>query len=338
MSPLRLNHEPRQCRPRAARAKKLSEFERIARISALFATRIHSQVKVGIGDDAAVLRRGKGDLVWTVDSSVEGVHFRRDWLKDQDIGWRSFHAAVSDLAAMGAKPIGALSALELPKDYDERSLMRLLQGQKDAANALGCPIIGGNLASAASVAVTTTVLGQTTHALLRSGARVDDELWLVGELGLAAAGLACLMDASRKPWGSAVERCVAAWRRPEALIRRGRALLGRAHAAIDISDGLVGDAEHIAESSRVAVELNVDVLADLLRPELRNVAEQLSLSAIEFALHGGEDYALLATGPRSRRPRWASPIGRVVAGRGVWGTSREKGRQRLRSGFDHFRS
>jgi thiamine-monophosphate kinase len=314
----------------------LNEFERIAAIRELFSVPSAKHVKVGIGDDAAVVRCGRGDLVWTVDSSVQDVHFRLGWLGEEDIGWRSFQAAASDLAAMGAKAIGALSALELPRDFPERSLVRLLGGQRDAARNLRCPIIGGNLAAAATVSVTTTVLGEANQTLLRSSARVGDELWLVGEVGLAAAGLGCLMGSARDRRGQAAEYCIGVWRRPVALIGRGRALLGRAHSAIDISDGLVGDAKHIAEASRVAIEIDTLALAHSLRSELRTVAERLSRPAIELALYGGEDYSLLATGPGHLRPRWAQVIGRVVAGNGVWAWSKVGGRRRLRRGFDHF--
>jgi thiamine-monophosphate kinase len=318
------------------RPARSGEFERIARIRSLFALPASRQVKVGIGDDAAILRGIDGDLVWTVDSCVQDVHFRFDWLGAKDVGWRSFQAAASDLAAMGAKPVAALSALELPRSYDDRSVARLLSGQKAAATMLGCPIVGGNLSSAGVVSVTTTVLGQTKRALLRSGARVGDELWLVGDVGLAAAGYHWLTVAAQRRRERVADCCVTAWRRPQALIGRGRALIGRAHSAIDVSDGLVGDAQHIAESSQVAIELDVDAVAGLLRPELRRVAELLSRSAIDLALYGGEDYALLATGPRSRRPRWANAIGSIVAGKGVWGISRASGRKRLKRGFDHF--
>ncbi|HEY5959302.1 MAG TPA: thiamine-phosphate kinase [Polyangiaceae bacterium] len=316
----------------------MGEFQRIGRIQHLFSAMTGPYVQLGIGDDAAVLSCPRGGrLVWTIDSSVEDVHFRRDWLSEGDIGWRSFHAAVSDIAAMGAKPVGALSALELPAHLGDAPLQRLLQGQADAAVSLACPVIGGNLARSAKLTVTTTVLGRTQDRVLtRSGASVGDEIWLVGDVGLAAAGLSCLMSGRRLLRGSAVERCIAAWRRPVALIARGRALVGRASSAIDVSDGLVGDARHLAQASGVGIELDLDSIEGFMCPELHSVAETLASTALNWALYGGEDYALLATGQAAARPRWARRIGEIVEGRGVWGMSRHAVRQRLRTGFDHF--
>jgi thiamine-monophosphate kinase len=322
-----------------ARRRRLGEFERIACIEQLFSGLTNPFVQIGIGDDAAVIRVPGKRLVWTVDSSVEDVHFKCAWLTETDIGWRSFHAALSDIAAMGATPIGALSALELPKEFDDKRLLRLVGGQAEAARSLNCPIIGGNLASSGKLAVTTTALGSASEKpLVRTGARRGDEVWLIGEIGMAAAGLACLRHPSRVRGLSAIDRCVAAWRRPVALVARGLALVSRASSAIDISDGLVGDVRHIAEASAVAVELDLDVIQELASTELRAVADRFGRSVLEWALYGGEDYALVATGPASKRPRWARRIGRVTGGNDVWGVSRGRERYRLKRGFDHFDS
>jgi thiamine-monophosphate kinase len=317
------------------------EFERIAWIQHLLELpvkdrRTLSNIQVGIGDDAAVLRVNRGNLVWTVDSSIEDVHFKQGWLDARDIGWRSFQAATSDLAAMAATPLAALSALELPKSLTDRTLMQIVQGQNEAAECLRCPIVGGNMASAQKIAITTSVLGQASKPPLRSNAKVGDELWLIGDVGLAAAGLACLMKNSPRRRGSAVDACIAAWRRPKALIEQGQTLRGRAHAAIDISDGLVGDAAHIAESSRVALHIDMDALSETLSPELCRVAERFNRSALSFALYGGEDYALFAAGPGTRRPPAARVIGRVLDGEGVWGFAQKRAPSRLMRGFDHF--
>ncbi len=328
---------------KGAAADSLGEFERIERLEALLAGGKRDGVRLGIGDDAAILERPAGELVWTVDVSVEDVHFKRAWLDWSDVGWRSFHAAVSDLAAMGARPVAALSSLAFPRDLAQKDLESLVAGQAAAALSLGCPVIGGNLSAAAQVSVTTTVLGTGGPFLLRSGARVGDEVWLLGELGMAAAGLRWLASGRRLPRAgtrlrSAVEQALQSWRRPQALLGAGAALVGRAHAALDISDGLVGDAEHLAQASQVSLVIETSALTDCLSPSLTAVANALELEPIELALYGGEDYALLATGPANRRPCGARCIGCVEAGQGMLLATESLRSHCSESGHDHFRA
>ncbi len=312
---------------------------------------------VGIGDDAAVLRAEKRPLVWTIDAQIEGVHFRRAWLSLADIGARSFHAAASDLAAMGARPVAALSSLVVPESMTPRDVVALARGQAMAARSLGCPIVGGNLSRGGELGVTTTLLGAVETPLLRSGARSGDELWLIGNLGLAAAGLRWLTahDAGRdgrvvtakteRPGTSslapaerrAVRAALAAFRRPRALVRDGRGLAGRARAAIDVSDGLAADATHLADESGVRIVVERAALRRALAPELFTMARLLETDAIELAVSGGEDYALLATGEASRRPRSARPIGRVETGRNALLHDEQGALIPLVGGFDHFR-
>jgi thiamine-monophosphate kinase len=313
---------------------------------------------VGIGDDAAVLRVEKRPLVWTIDAQVEGVHFRRAWLSLADIGARSFHAAASDLAAMGARPVAALSSLVVPEAMSARDVVRLARGQAMAARELSCPIVGGNLSRGGELGVTTTLLGAASTPLLRSGARPGDELWLIGHLGLAAAGLGWLAahdadgrrdrrvtpatDRPRAPSLAPAERravraALAAFRRPHALVRAGRGLAGRARAAIDVSDGLAADAARLADESGVRVVVERAALRRALSPELFTMARLLETDALELAVSGGEDYALLATGEASRRPRFARPIGRVEPGRNALLRDEQGALIPLVGGFDHFR-
>lgn len=291
---------------------------------------------LGIGDDAAVLAGAGGrSLVWTIDGSVEGVHFRRSWLSLGDIGWRATHAAVSDVAAMGARPVAALCHIVLPRDVTSADLERLGAGQARAARALACPVIGGNLSSGPRLELATTVLGEVParrSALARDGARPGDEIWLVGSVGLAAAGQRALAG------GVALQGlgpCVAAWRRPRALVEEGLELQGRATACIDVSDGLVGDASHLAQASEVALVIDSGALTPVLR-RLAGPARRLGVAPLELALWGGEDYALLATGPKARRPRSARIIGRVEAGAGVWLDAPGR-REPLEGGYEHLR-
>jgi thiamine-monophosphate kinase len=322
----------------------MSEHELVALLQRSFGgAAARRAALVGIGDDAAVLAPGRGRFVWTIDTSVEGVHFRRRWLSLEDVGARSFHAAVSDIAAMGGSPVAALANLVLPKGMSRSSVRALIRGQARAARELGCPVVGGNLSRGAELGVTTTVIGRVGQPLLRSGARAGDELWLIGDVGLARAGLLWLSRRSARGRSSvdarsrrAIARCVEAWRRPRALVREGRLLGGRAHAAIDVSDGLSTDARHLADESRVRIVIEALWLEEALRPELGAAADALGVSPVELALAGGEDYALLATGSRRSRPRVAQRIGRVEKGRGVFLESGSVLRRLDQKGFDHF--
>ena len=315
-----------------ARARPISEFSAISQLEALF-RQSSSKVELGIGDDAAVLKSA-GRWLWTVDSAVEHVHFERAWLSLADLGFRSFQAAASDVSAMGGAPFAALSSVIFPSGFAAAELSQLARGQREAARALGCAIVGGNLARGSELSITTTVVGSVKRGLLRSGARVGDELWLCGELGLAAAGLRLLQAGKRRGTSRAARRALAAFRRPEARLAAGLELSRGAHAAIDISDGLAGDASHLAQASGVELLIDLAALAATLSPELQALAPSLGVSALELALYGGEDYALLATGPKHARPASARPIGAVRKGRGVWlwdgGLRRRPGR-----GFEH---
>ncbi|HKO52532.1 MAG TPA: thiamine-phosphate kinase [Polyangiaceae bacterium] len=315
-----------------ARARPISEFAAIARLEALF-RQASSAVELGIGDDAAVLK-STGRWLWTVDAAVEHVHFERGWLSSADLGFRSFQAAASDVSAMGGSPFAALSSVIFPPGFAEAELARLARGQRAAARTLGCAIVGGNLARGAELSITTTVVGSVKRPLLRSGARVGDELWLCGELGLAAAGLRLLQAGMRRGTSAAARRALSAFRRPQAQLAAGLALSRGAHAAIDISDGLAGDALHLAQASGVELLIDLAALAETLSPDLHTLAPRLGISALQLALYGGEDYALLAAGPKRARPQAAHVIGSVGAGRGVWLLDAGR-RRRAGRGFEH---
>ncbi len=295
-------------------------------------------VRHGIGDDAAVLTSPSADLVWTVDASLEGTHFDLRWLTLEDVGWRSFHAAVSDIAAMGAIPLAALSSVALPLRSPSESLEAFARGQADAARVCGCPVVGGNLARAGSWQITTTVLGTVEQPLLRAGGRAGDELWVVGRVGMAAAGLRLLQRdaASAATLSGAARDCLSAWRRPRALLREGRQLLGRAHAAMDVSDGLAADLPKLATASGVRIVVESGLLRESLHPSLVEVASQLGIDALDLALEGGEDYALIGCGRSKNRPDIAVAIGRVEEGRGAVLALDSLTAVELRGGFDHL--
>ncbi len=294
------------------------------------------RVLVGIGDDAAVLDQGERRLVWTVDSCVDGVHFDRRWLSLADVGWRSFQAAVSDVAAMGARPLAALSSLTLPPELTRRHLRSLGRGQAAAATVHDCPVAGGNIATGDRLTITTTVIGEARRPVLRSGAIPGQAVYLIGEVGLAAGGLR-LLQLSERPRTSrrAQAICLSAWRRPQAQVARGRRVGRFATSAIDLSDGLAGDCGHLAAASSVRVVIELDALTTLIHPALREVAPLLGCTPVELALAGGEDYALLVSAPVRGCPRWMRRVGRTESGSGVV-LELPGGKQRsVRGGFEH---
>jgi thiamine-monophosphate kinase len=315
------------------------EFARIATLAKELSAVSSRAVQLGIGDDAAVLRVGAERVVVTVDDQVEGVHFDLRWLSWSDVGYRALQAAASDLAAMGAEPLAAVASLRVPRGLPEARLRELARGQAEAARELQCPIVGGNVARDARLSVTTTVLGRVKEPLRRRGARAGDELWVLGELGLARAGLLLHQQAPKLPrrLAAVARRARAAWARPRALLREGRALRGRAHAAMDVSDGLAGDIRHLATASGVKAIVEAARLAQMVPKDLAELGDLLGEPGVALALTGGEDYALLAAGPRHRRPSGAGVVGRIERGRGSELELETGQRFALAPGFDHLR-
>jgi thiamine-monophosphate kinase len=293
-------------------------------------------VQLGIGDDAAVLAPFGETSVISVDACVEGVHFEPALVGYEDIGYRAFQAAISDLAAMGAVPVAALSALVLPRALPAADVDALTIGQARASLETHCPVVGGNISRGRELSITTTVIGRAAQPLRRDGARPGEQLWLIGEVGLAAAGLALLRTLREAPVAPGLARCVAAWRRPRARLSEGRLLLGRASAAIDVSDGLAADARQLASASGVRVVVDRERLRASLDPALSAAARHLRRSALHWALRGGEDYALLASGPARLRPAGAAPIGYVARGAGAFLATAGLNVP-LEGGFDHLR-
>lgn len=295
----------------------MDEFDRIARLRPLL-EQSAGDVLLGIGDDAAVLARFARNCVLTVDTAVENVHFRAHFADWATLAARAFSAALSDLAAMGAQPKAALSALILPATFTDDAFDALQRGLAEAAAAYGCPIVGGNLARGDALSITTTAIGEVDGVgLTRSGAEPDQTIYATGVLGAAALGLALL----EKPAGSshpAAGACIERWQKPRARIAEGRLLLTHATAAIDVSDGALQDLGHVCRASGVGAELWAEALP--APPGFAALAQELGLDPLRLALAGGEDYELLYTLP-SDAPDSAralgTQIGRITAQPGV---------------------
>lgn len=313
------------------------EFVRIAEIARRL-RRDSAEVLVGIGDDAAVLQAGDSPLVVSVDTAVQGVHFRPELVGWRDTGYRSLVAALSDLAAMGAGPRAALLALILPDGFQDGLLYELIDGLAEAADQYGCPVIGGNLSCGAEVSITTTVMGQgqaPDRVLTREGARPDDYIYVTGTLGGAALGLECLQAGRTKGAEAFIER----WRRPMARVDEGRKLAGKATAAVDISDGLLLDLGHLCQASGVGARLDAGALP--LEEGFQRLAGELGCDPVGLALSGGEQYELVFTAPADAPVQGlGTRIGRTVAGPCRIEVLDEQGRliEIEKTGYAHWRN
>ncbi len=323
-------------RPGSARAR-LSEAEALEILKKNLGRARGRDVVAGIGDDTAILAPAPEAHCWTVDSCEEGSHFLAHWVSPDDIAHKSIHGCVSDLAAMGAKPRALLCHVTLGPTTDAEFFERFSRGQARVARALSCPIIGGNLSHGPRFSVVTTALGRLEQAgagaLTRSGARAGDELWLVGAVGLARLGYLLLSSGVRSGHGAAA-LALRAFRTPNALVSEGRGLRGKASACMDVSDGLRRDSQTLSRESRVRIVIEGKRLLELLPRSVQTLARKLGQDPLQLALDGGEDYALLAAGPASLRPKFASVIGRVERGAGAYIEALGKS-TRLSGGFEH---
>lgn len=296
---------------------------------------LHPSVVLGPGDDAAIL---EGGWVLSTDLTVEDVHFRRGWIADEEVGYRAAAAALSDLAAMAAEPVGVLVSMAFPKDrgVDVDAVQR---GVRAAAASVGASVLGGDLSrSPGPLVLDLSVVGRASAPVSRAGARPGDGIWVTGRLGASAAAV-LLWRAGREP----PPELRAAFARPTPRIGAALALAraGVLRALVDLSDGLAGDAGHLAAAGRVKVVLERGRI-----PVAGGVEAALGpTGALEAALRGGEDYELCFAAPPGAVDAEAlereagvalTRVGRVEEGSGVW-LEEEDGSAAplLKGGYDH---
>lgn len=294
-------------------------------------------VVTGIGDDAAVLRLPPNhDLLVTTDFSLENVHFRREWHPPEVVGWRCLTRGLSDIAAMGGEPLAAFLSLAVAGDIPQQWVDQFLKGLLVLAKKFHVSLAGGDTAQAvAGIQADIVVVGSAPKgtAILRSGAMPGDQIYLTGELGSSAAALSRLENGL--PLGAESARHF----HPAARVRAGQWL--RRHkipsAMIDISDGLSTDLEHICQESGVGAEIEAEAI-----PRAPFGSEQKQRVALDFALHGGDDYELLFTSskplPRKVEGVRITRIGETTGKKGMRLISADGSRQVLEpKGWEHFR-
>jgi thiamine-monophosphate kinase len=308
------------------------------------------ELRLGIGDDAAVIMPERGEWVLSSDASAEGVHFTTNAHPADSIGYKSLVRATSDLAAMGATPRLFLLTLALPRSRTGRWLDEFLTGMRRAALLLGLRLAGGDTTANPTIFVSITVLGEVMEgrAVTRAGARPGDTIYVSGRLGRAQLGLELILRGiGREPrFGRLVDPHLyprlrlklAAW------LARERV----ASAMMDISDGLSTDLARLCARSGVGARLFATRIPRVEVPAIRSVKRGgMKLDSLEMALHGGEDYELLFTVPgrqaqqlaRAPGPRELTAIGEITSAKQIVVVGADQHPTRLDSrGWDPFRT
>lgn len=254
------------------------------------------RVVLGIGDDAAIVRPRDGyDLCFSADMLLKNRHFFED-VAPADLAWKVLAVNISDMAAMGARPRWALLSAGLP-ELDEDWLRRFCNSLFDLAQRFGVTLIGGDT-TRGDLVFNVTIVGELPRgqALRRDAAKVGDDIWVSGKIGLAASALNCILKQCELP-PEVFRQCEAALLRPVPRVGLGQAILNLAHAAQDISDGLAQDIGHILAASDVGAEIWADEVPTL--PELK---QSLSREQwLHYTLAGGDDYELVFTAPQACR-------------------------------------
>ncbi len=303
------------------------------------------RVRIGIGDDAAAVDIDGGCLVVTTDMLVASRHFPPRTTPEQ-MGRRAVVVNLSDLAAMGAEPLGLVFSVGLPRELEVKFVERLVRGMDVAAREHGTHVIGGDLDESEEVVISGAAFGMARRRelLTRSGMRVDDLIAVTGRLGAAAAGLRLLLK--RLP-AKSYRALVRAQLDPRARVREGRILArsGFVTSAIDVTDGLAANLWQLARESKVKFIIERERLPE--HPLVRHFTARHGFRVNDFVLFGGEDFELLFTvRPRGwekvrqalkRVGTMATPIGRTTKGRGVFVQRNKKIQVLPDRGYEHFR-
>jgi thiamine-monophosphate kinase len=298
-------------------------------------------IPTGIGDDCAVLHIPPNhDSLVTTDFSLEGIHFHRDWHPPESVGHRCLTRGLSDIAAMGGQPVAAFLSLALPGDLPQSWVTRFMRGLLALANKYKVTLAGGDTAESPNgILADILVLGMVPkgHAILRSGARPGDRIYVTGTLGGSAAAI---HELQARPNKKINPRDYPRHFHPEPRLELGR-ILGEkrlASAMIDLSDGLSTDLAHVCEESGVGAEIESTAIP---RAKVGKPKYEVKL---DVALHGGEDYELLFTAPRHKRiPTQIAgvpitQIGHIRRGRGILlMNEHSKGSKLEPQGWEHFR-
>ena len=306
-----------------------SEAGLIARLRDLFHTSFQTQVQVGIGDDAAVIKSSNNKLVATVDMAVEDIHFNKKWSTPFQIGAKLTTANLADIFAMGAIPKYLLVAAGISELNNSETVTELAKGIRSVADKFEVTVIGGDLSKSEKMTLSITALGELSdQPILRSGARVGDLIYLSSLTGLSAAGLAILNRELDRPRYVVEAHLNPKLVAPEKLIKVATSMC-------DVSDGLATDAAHLSHASNVNFNLSKDLISQAADfKDLAELAKELGEDVFDWILTGGEDHFFLATvGKENESNELGIQIGSVGKGEGKLLLD---GVEIKKTGYQHF--
>jgi thiamine-monophosphate kinase len=304
-------------------------------------------VRLGIGDDAALLRPRAGyETVLTCDWFLEGTHFRRDKHPPDAVGWKCLARALSDVAAMGGVPRCFLLSLAIPESHTGRWLDAFLRGLRRASRKFACTLAGGDTTRRREILISVMAVGEirSARAVLRSGARAGDILCVSGRLGEAELGLGMLRSSKTQPRSSNPFLRKHLYPEPRLALGQWLAEKGLATSMMDLSDGLSSDLRRLCAASGVGARLESAKLPVI---QLAAAVRQQAVDPLQLALHGGDDYELLFTVPWNKEKVLSktfggvalTPIGRITENPGLIVLEESgRGRQLVARGWDPFRN
>ena len=267
---------------------------------------------LGIGDDCAILPSAEGELIYSTDMLLEGVHFLRTAASPEDIGWKSLAVNLSDIAAMGGVPVATFLSIALPKDAQGEWAERFISGYAELSRMFNVPLLGGDTTSSLrDVAINVGVLGRAPYgkSVRRSGAVAGQSIYVTGNLGSSAGGLQAILKGCEMT--PEVSSLISSHMKPMPRLSEGQALLetGLVGAMMDVSDGIASDLRHILKASGVGASVDLESLP--MADELRSVCLKYGQDAHKLAASGGEDYELLFTAPREIENLLDFPVYRI---------------------------
>ncbi|MBN1996016.1 thiamine-phosphate kinase [candidate division KSB1 bacterium] len=305
------------------------EFKLIERVTRAVKNK---NVIVGIGDDAAVFEFGNNNMVVTMDTLCEEDHFSRRYFTPKQIGIKAMESNLSDIAAMGGRPLYALLSFALPQDVDVETMDGIYDGLYERSNRYGVDIIGGDTTHSSAMVISVTLIGQVDKEKIttRSGARPGDIIRVTGPLGASTAGLKLFVD--NRPGFAAVKL---KHTEPSCRLDVSEAIAGTATAMEDVSDGLASEVRNICQSSGTGAMIYRDKIP--VEPETIEAAKSLGEDGVNYALFGGEDFELVYTVPPVSADRCPGvTVGEIFSGSGVYLEDKGERTRLSRFGWDHF--